>query len=141
MNKCNGLSAAACLTALILAPIAATAAGANAAADTYISTSQPQANFGTATAINVGGGNTGLIQFDLSSLPNGLAAASIGKATMTFYVNLVATPGAVDIAQVTSAWGENTVTNVNRPVSLSPFLIGVPTTTNRQYVTVDVTQV
>jgi Collagen triple helix repeat (20 copies) len=125
---------------LLLAPAGAWAAGANATADTYISSTSPASNFGTATAINIGGGNTGLIQFDLSGLPAGLAAANIGKATMTFYVNTVAIGGAVDIAQVTSAWTEAGVNNSNRPTFLSPFLLGVPTGVSRQYVTVDVTQ-
>ena len=129
-----------CVAALLLTPVGAWAAGANTSADTYISSTVPGSNFGTATAINIGGGNTALIQFDLSGLPAGLAAANINKATMTFYVNTVAIGGAVDIAQVTSAWTETGVNNGNRPTYLSPFLLGVPTTTSRQYVTVDVTQ-
>ena len=129
-----------CVAALLLAPVGAWAAGANANADTYISSTAPASNFGTATTINIGSGNTGLIQFDLSGLPAGLAAANIDKATMTFYVNTVAIAGAVDIAQVTSAWTETGVNNGNRPTYLSPFLLGVATTTSRQYVTVDVTQ-
>ena len=128
------------LAALLLLPAGAWAAGANASADTYVSSATPSSNFGTATAINIGGGNTGLIQFDLSALPAGLAAANINKATMTFYVNTVAIAGAVDISQVTSAWTETGVNNGNRPTYLSPFLLGVPTSTSRQYVTVDVTQ-
>jgi len=39
------------------------AAGANATADTYISSSATTTNFGTGTAINIGNGNTALIQF------------------------------------------------------------------------------
>src|SRR5450631_3174558 len=128
------------LAALLLAPAGAWAAGANTIADTYVSSTAPASNFGTATAINIGGGNTALIQFDLSGLPAGLAATNINKATMTFYVNTAAIAGAVDIAQVTSAWTESGVNNGNRPTYLSPFLLGVPTTTSRQYVTVDVTQ-
>jgi len=126
--------------ALSLTPTLASAAGANASADTYISSSAPASNFGTATAVNVGGGNTGLIQFDLTALPPGLTGANINKATMTFFVNTVAIPGAVDISQVTSAWTETGVTNATRPTFLAPFATGVPTTTNRQYITVDVTQ-
>ena len=128
-----------CAASLALTPGLANAAGANASADTYVNSGSPGTNYGSATAVNVGGGNTGLIQFDLSALPAGLTAANIGKATMTFFVNTVAISGAVDIAQVTSAWTEAGVNNGNRPTYLSPFLLGVPTVTNRQYVTVDVT--
>ncbi|MCU1234379.1 MAG: hypothetical protein JWP63_2346 [Candidatus Solibacter sp.] len=125
---------------LLVGTSAAWAAGANASADTYVSSTSPASNFGTATAINIGGGNTGLIQFDLSGLPAGLAAANVNKATMTMFVNTVAVGGAVDIAQVTSPWTESTVNNNNRPTYLSPFLLGVPASASRQYVTVDVTQ-
>jgi hypothetical protein len=134
------LAIGAWMAALLLVPGGAWAAGANAIADTYVSSTSPASNFGTATTISVGGGNTGLIQFDLSGLPAGLAAANINKATMTFYVNTVAIGGSVDIAQVTSAWTEAGVNNSNRPTFLSPFLLGVPTGVSRQYVTVDVTQ-
>jgi hypothetical protein len=125
-----------CLAAALLAPNAIWAAGANAIADTYVASSAASGNFGSAAGINIGGGSTGLIQFDLGGLPAGLSASNINKATMTFFVNSVA----VDIAQVTSAWTESAVTGLNRPAYLSPFLLGVPVTASRQYVTVDVTQ-
>jgi Collagen triple helix repeat (20 copies) len=131
------------LAALWMCPVGAWAQGANASADTYISSVSPGSNYGTGTAINIGGGNTALIQFDLSQLPTGLTADNINKATMTFYVNTVATAGGVDIAQVTGSWIESGVTGVtynSRPTFLSPFLINVPTANNRQFVTVDVTQ-
>ena len=128
------------LAALWMYPVGAWAQGANASADTYISSVSPGSNYGTGTAINIGGGNTGLIQFDLSQLPAGLTADNINKATMTFYVNTVATAGGVDISQVTSGWTEGGVNNGNRPTYLSPFLSNVTTGTNRQFVTVDVTQ-
>ena len=83
---------------------------------------------------------TGLIQFDLSGLPGGLSASNVHKATMTFFVNSVVVGGAVDIAQITSGWTEGGATSFTRPTYLSPFLLGVPTTASRQYVTVDVTQ-
>src|SRR4051794_38322106 len=128
------------MATLLLTPNAAWAAGANAIADTYVSSTSPATNFGTATAITIGGGNTGLIQFDLGALPPGMAAANINKATMTFYVNSVAIAGAVDVSQVTSAWTETGVNNGNRPTYLAPFLLGVPVVASKQYVTVDVTQ-
>ena len=127
------------LAGVMLIPSLAGAAGANATADTHISSSSPASSYGTATAVNVGGPNTGLIQFDLSALPAGLLGSNISKATMTFYVNTVAFAGAVDISQVTSAWTE-AVTYSTRPTYLAPFLLAVPTTANRQYITVDVTQ-
>src|SRR5215813_6898929 len=128
-----------CLLGLI-APIGLLAAGANANADSYISSSSTGSNFGNAAAVNIGAGNTGLIQFDLSQLPPRLTAAQINKATMTFFVNTVLFSGGVDISVVTGAWTESGVTFNNRPTFLSPFAINVPVTANRQYITVDVTQ-
>ncbi|MCU1236668.1 MAG: hypothetical protein JWP63_4635 [Candidatus Solibacter sp.] len=139
MTRTKELTIALCLSVSLLAPSGVWAAGANTNADTYVSSTSPAANFGTATAINIGGGNTGLLNFDLSQLPPGLSAAEISKATMTFYVNSVLTPGSLDVSQVTGAWTETGVNNINRPNYLPPFAT-VPTSTLRQFVTVDVTQ-
>src|SRR6266478_23597 len=124
-----------CIASFLLAPFGAWSAGANASADTYVSSTSAATNFGNATSMSIGAGNTGLIQFDLSQLPPGLTLAQINKATMTFYVNTVVTAGSVDVAQVTSAWTETGVNNNNRATYLSPFALGVATTTARQYVT------
>src|SRR4051794_25761339 len=105
---------AVCASALLLTPAGLFAAGANTSADTYISSTVTSSNFGTATAVNVGGGNSALIQFDLSGLPAGLTASQINKATMSFYVNSTPVPGSVDIAQVTGAWTETGVNFLNR---------------------------
>ncbi len=126
------------LVVLCLAPIGASAAD-TVAADTYISAGAPATNFGTSTAINIGGGNSALIQFDLSSLPS-LTAAQVSKATMSFYVNTAAITGGVDVSQVTSAWTETAVTYSSQPTFQSPFATNVPTSGGRQWVTVDVTQ-
>jgi hypothetical protein len=125
---------------MLIAPIGAWAAGANTVADTYVSTTQSSGNFGNATAVNIGGGNTALIQFDLSGLPAGLTASQISKATMTLFVNTVGAAGAVDISQVTGPWSELVVTNNTRPTYLAPFASNIPVNVARQYVTVDVTQ-
>ena len=124
----------------LAAPAGALAASANVSADTHVNATSPATNYGTATAINVGGGNTALLQFDLTSLPPGLAASNIAKATITMFVNTVALAGAIDVAQVTGPWTETGASHLNRPSYLSPFLLSVSTTLPRQYVTVDVTQ-
>jgi hypothetical protein len=64
------------------------ASGANADADTYLTTSAASRNFGSAARVNIGGGNTGLIQFDLGGLPAGLRAVNINTATMTLFREL-----------------------------------------------------
>jgi Cu/Ag efflux protein CusF len=50
------------------------------------------------------------------------------------------TDGGVDVSQVTSAWTETGVTYGTRPTFLSALATGVPITTAKQWVTVDVTQ-
>jgi Collagen triple helix repeat (20 copies) len=140
MSFARHFKTAAATGLLLLAPMSSWAAGANANSDTYVSSSSAANNFGTAAAVNVGNGNTGLIQFDLSALPPGLSASQVSKATMTFYVSSTVVGGSVDISQVTSAWTEGGVNFNNRPTYLPPFATGVPTANPRQYVTVDVTQ-
>jgi len=127
------------LSTLLLVPMGAWAAGANSIADASVNSSFPLANWGAAAAIKIGAGNTGLIQFGLSSLPT-LTAPQINKATMSFYVNTVAVAGSVDVSQVTSAWTETGVTYGTRPTFLSAFATGVPMAAAKQWVTVDVTQ-
>ena len=139
MVKIGHLITGVCVSTLLLAPLGAWATGANANADTHISSASTAANYGTAAAVNIGAGYTGLIQFDLSSLP-ALTADQINKATMTFYVNTAAVPGAVDISQVSSAWAEAGVNFINRPTYASPFLVGVPISAGKQFVTVDISQ-
>jgi len=86
----------------------------------------PPAHLETLTAINIGGGNSALIQFDLSGLPAGLLASQVSKATVTFFVNTVGTPGGIDVSQVTGAWTEGTVTFNTRPTFNSPFVSTFP---------------
>ena len=127
------------LSTLLLVPMGSWATDANSIADTSVNSGFPLANWGAAVAIKIGAGNTGLIQFGLSSLPT-LTAPQIKKATMSFYVNTVSVAGSVDVSQVTSAWTETGVTYGTRPSFLSALATGVPIATAKQWVTVDVTQ-
>ena len=74
--------------------------------DTYVSAASPAANFGSATSLLVGSGDTPLVGFDLSSLPAGLTAAQISKATLSVWVTDNAPPSSsgIDYAPLTSAW-------------------------------------
>jgi hypothetical protein len=127
------------LVALCFVPLGASGAGANATADSYVSAGSPASNFGASAGMNIGGGNSALIQFDLSALPL-LTAAQVSKATMSFYVNTAATTGGVDVSQVTSAWTEAAVTFNSRPTFLSPFATNVQASAAKQWIKVDVTQ-
>src|SRR5262249_43403888 len=84
--------------------------------DTYVSSANPANNFGAATLINVGGGNAGLVQFDLSralsqliSSPNvpGTATPVIGRATLTVYASKTTSAGTLQARALLGSWTES----------------------------------
>jgi hypothetical protein len=110
--------------------------------DTYVSQTYQNQSFGNSTTLNIGGGNSALIAFDLSSLPAGLTKENIKSATVTVFLNRVATPGGVDISPLTSAWSEAgsiPVTYANRPAASAAILTNVPVAVSDTYVTFDLT--
>ncbi len=107
-------------------------------ADAHVSAAQPDVNSGTLTNLNVGGGYTALVQFDLGVLPSGTTAAQITRATLRLYCNLATTPGTLSVAQINAAWGEYSVTYNTLPSVGSAFgSAQVPAA--GQFVTIDVT--
>ena len=96
-------------------------------------------NFGALTNLNVGGGYTALMQFDLSLLPTGTTAAQLTRATLRVYANRVDTAGTLTVQPVLGGWAEYTVTSASLP-NLGASAGTTPTiTTAGTYVTVDVT--
>ena len=91
-------------------------------ADTFISTIQPDNNFGNVLAVNVdnnvnpGVESRGLVKFDTSSIPTN---ATIESATLKIYVMMCGVPASVSVTstQITSAWDEFAVTWNNKPSS------------------------
>lgn len=110
------------------------------AADVFVNSAQPAANFGTLGTLNVGGGATTLLRFDLSTLPAATAAAKLVKANLLLYVNRVGTPGALELQTVFSPWTESAVTAATLP-TLGGAGSGVtlPVAAAGQFVSVDVT--
>jgi hypothetical protein len=54
--------------------------------DTYISSTMPTTNYGAATSITVQNpATTGLIRFDLSSIPSTFTSTNVSKATLKKY--------------------------------------------------------
>src|SRR6516165_4619226 len=104
---------ACCLIGLL--PLLATASEGINVGDSYVSSSNPTNNFGSAGNLLIGGNNRAFVQFDLSRLPAGTTADQVGSAYVLVWVNRVQTSGAVDVSQVTSAWAEGTVTFNNAP--------------------------
>jgi lamin tail-like protein/collagen triple helix repeat protein len=85
------------------------------AADTFVSSTTPNINYGVSPILAVKPGATTFIKFDLSVLPSD---ASISKATLRLYVDAVTKPGSFDIFPVNGAWAENTLTYNMPPPSL-----------------------
>lgn len=129
------------LAAGLFVGASALATEAPLAADAHISTAAPANNFGSLPSLNVGGGATALLRFDLSGLPAGATAAKVVKANLIVYVNRIGTPGAVEVQQVFSPWAEPTVTVGTAPTLGGPGSgVTVPVAQAGQFVVVDVTQ-
>nr|WP_316639726.1 DNRLRE domain-containing protein [uncultured Roseateles sp.] len=109
------------------------------AADTHISQAQPAVNYGALPTLNVGGGSTGLLRFDLGTLPAGTASAKLVKATLVLYVNRVGSPGAIDLNTVNSPWTEAGVTFNTQPAAGGIGLLSVPVPAAGQFLSMDVT--
>lgn len=110
------------------------------AADSHVSLAAPASNFGALPTVNIGNGATGLLRFDLSTLPAGTTAARLVKATLVLYVNRVGTPGAIELQTVNAAWGEATLTaNTLPPTSGAGSFAAVPVTAANQFVAIDIT--
>jgi hypothetical protein len=106
--------------------------------DAHVNLLRSSTNFGTLANLYIGNGNTALLQFDLSTLPSGLTAGQISRATLTLFVNRVNNGGAVNLSPVTSAWSESTVTYATLP-TIGAAVNTFTAAAAGQYVTVDVT--
>lgn len=84
-------------------------------ADAHVNGALPAVNSGAVSNLNVGGGYTALLQFDLSMLPAGTTGAQVSRAVLRLYANRVTVPGTVTLAPVTGAWGEYSVTFSTMP--------------------------
>ena len=109
-------------------------------ADTYISSTNSTVNFGSAATMNIGAGNSALLQLDLSSLQSlGLQASNIQKATLTVYVKVLVA-GGLDFHLTNQAWfeGSTTFNNFSLGGIGATFLANV-NVANSGFLTVDVT--
>jgi collagen type VII alpha len=89
--------------------------------DAHVSSAQPGVNSGSLSNLNVGGGYTTLVQFDLGMLPAGTTPAQIAKATLRVYCNRADVPGGVQTELVGGAWTESSVTYATLPAAGAPF--------------------
>jgi hypothetical protein len=109
------------------------------AADAHISQAQPAVNYGALPTLNVGGGSTGLLRFDLGTLPAGTTSAKLIKATLVLYVNRVGSPGAIDLNTVNTSWTEAGVSFNTQPAVGGIGLLSVPVPAAGQFLAMDVT--
>ncbi len=126
------------LTALSVGALPAFAVEATLVADAHVNSALPGTNSGAISNLNVGGGYTALLQFDLSTLPAGTTAAQVSRATLRLYCNRMDTAGLVSVQPVGGAWGEYSVTYATLP-SLESAAQVVSVSQAGAYVAVDVT--
>ena len=79
-------------------------------ADAHVNSALPAVNSGAISNLNVGGGYTALLQFDLGTLPVGTTAAQVSRAVLRLYCNRMDTAGLVSVQPLSGAWGEYSVT-------------------------------
>jgi hypothetical protein len=70
------------------------------AGDADVNSAHPATNYGSRSNLYVKGNGTALLQFDLSSLPAGIAAGQIGAASLKVSVNRINTLGLVNVQPV-----------------------------------------
>ena len=98
-------------------------------------------NFGTATTLNVGGAanSQALAQFDLGSLPSGVTASQVAKATFALFVNKLSAAGTINISVANGPWSELTVSGTAGPVASAAVASGISVTAAGNYIYVDAT--
>src|SRR5246127_672246 len=108
-------------TTSVLSMSIALLAQAPPSADTFVSSAYPSTNFGAVNSLAVGPGSTSYAQFNLSGIPVG---ATVSKASLRLYVDLVTKAGKFDVYQVTRSWSENTLPYNTQPLPLGGSLTG-----------------
>ncbi|HWW22292.1 MAG TPA: DNRLRE domain-containing protein [Edaphobacter sp.] len=107
-------------------------------ADAHVNSALPAVNSGAISNLNVGGGYTALLQFDLGVLPTGTTATQVSRAVLRLYCNRADTAGLVSVQTPGAAWGEYSVTYATLP-SLGSASQVFSVNQAGVYVTVDVT--
>lgn len=101
--------------ALLVQASSVLASEATLVADAHVNSALPSTNSGAISNLNVGGGYTALLQFDLSTLPAGTTASQVTRATLRLYCNRVNTAGTISLQSVAAPWGEYSVTYATMP--------------------------
>lgn len=148
-NRRSALAIVFVLTALYTLPPSAGAVLLPLASDAHTVSSLATRNRGTATSLELAGPPISTttknvyLQFGLATIPSGIGADDVAKATLTVFPNTVTgtLPGAFDVVLVTSPWAESLVTYASPPslgaVEQSALPL-IPTDKN-EFITIDVT--
>jgi hypothetical protein len=126
--------------ALVVLSCIPSLAQAPPSADAYVTTTQPNSNFGSSSLLPVQPGTTSYIRLNLGILP---ANPPIAKATLRLYVNAVVAPGSFDVYQVGNAWTERGISFSSAP-QLGPSATGghpvsITSASRNQFVLIDIT--
>jgi Chaperone of endosialidase/TGF-beta propeptide len=126
----------------VIATLAATteaSAQMSPSADSYINTADATTNYGSSTLLDVDRTlRSTYIQFDLTSIPSG---STVARATLTLYVNSVATAGSFNVDYANGTWSEGSLDASNAPGAGAVIAseVAVSATSKNQYLLIDVT--
>jgi hypothetical protein len=98
-------------------------------------------NYGVQQTFSVGGVNAyrGLVQFDRSTLPAGVASVNISKATLILFPKTVTGADAINISVANGFWTESGAKGNNSPAAGTAIASGVNVSNAGNYVFVDAT--
>jgi hypothetical protein len=106
--------------------------------DAHVNSAFAAVAFGNSPFLEVGPASQTLIRFDLSSLPAGTGAAASSRINLVLWVNRIATPGSIQVAEAGGAWTESTVTYTSRP-SAGTAIGSISAGAAGQFIYIDVT--
>jgi hypothetical protein len=135
------LAVSAGLLLFALASLTPLLAQAPPSADTFVSSTYPTTNFGWVNSLAVGPGSTSYVRFNLATVP---AGATVSKATLRLYVDLVVKAGKFDVYQVNKNWSKSTLTYNTQPLPLGGSLTGgtgisITAASCNQFLLIDIT--
>ncbi len=129
--------------ALALAAIPALRADTlNVGGDAQTSSAQPNTKFGlfpimTVRSTSSGANLTSYAKFDLSALPDN---PTVDKTVLRLWVNVVTTPGTIEVLPILEPWQESTITANSSPALGSPVTsFAVASADSLHFIDVDIT--
>ena len=109
--------------------------------DAYTSSSKPAKRFGKKKGLLVSRSMRSFLKFNLATLPPGMVAADVEKATLKLFASKRRKAGSFDVFAVTGPWSEQRITHRTAPGLADHAETGAPVSVGggNQFVTVDLT--